>query len=681
MCLLSTSAVFALWRTGFAPLHQAETYFEDLRSQLGRKTIANPGLVFIGITQGNYADVPLEQDAEAQQSINLRLLRGNFPWPRSVWADLIDQLMGAGAQAVAIDLLFLAPGNDDDALRATLERHRGRVVIGSNFSGGSKNEGNALSLALPAESLIHPGTNTSAAFDERVGYVNFWPQDDDTVRTVRYRLADARLWQLPPTAEGPFHESLAARLLRATGQPEVIPLDDTPRRFRLGNPKGREFRPVPLNEIFSPKLWLANFRNGDFFRDKIVIVGPAANFMHDEHGTALGPILGPALHLHALNAALHGEFLRETTLNEDSVAIVSSGLVLAILCAAVRLPVRRMGIILALTSVGIFVSQWSYDHWNIFLPTLSPLLVLNLGGLSTLAYEFVVERIERLKLRSTIGYYFSPRVLEEVLANPGSMQPKEAQVTLLLTDLRNSTPLAEVLKAQGMFQLLNDVFEVETAAVMAEEGNLEHFLGDQFLSYWGAPQAQPDAADRALRAAHKLIEAMETLRSKMSPEVNQLFGYGVALHSGPVLFGNKGSAQRLDYGLVGDTVNEAARVEALTKYYGVKLIITGETHRQLTKPGTSRLLDRVIVKGKSVPVELREVENACSAPNFSALASGYEAAFTHYTGGRFKEAQAAFEQIGNKLGDPPSLRMAERCQYLQENPSPDWTGVWRMENK
>ena len=137
-----------------------------------------------------------------------------------------------------------------------------------------------------------------------------------------------------------------------------------------------------------------------------------------------------------------------------------------------------------------------------------PLIVLVVSSLVVLVYDFVLERLERMKLRHTMGLYFSPRVLEAVLADPGSMQPRRADVTLLLTDLRNSTPLAEALGPQGMFELLNRVFEAQTNSIMSEEGNLEHFLGDQFLSYWGAPQPQPDAADRAGRAAIKFITAM-----------------------------------------------------------------------------------------------------------------------------------------------------------------------------
>jgi adenylate cyclase len=194
----------------------------------------------------------------------------------------------------------------------------------------------------------------------------------------------------------------------------------------------------------------------------------------------------------------------------------------------------------------------------------------------------LVRRLQRLKLRATMGLYFSPRIMDHVLKNPGSMEPQQAELTLLLTDLRNSTAIAETLGPGGTFQLLNQVFEAQTRAIMAEDGSMEHFLGDQFLSYWGAPDPQPDATDRAFRAALALIGGMEELRPKLDPRVKTLFHYGVALHSGTALIGNKGSAQRLDYGLVGDLINSAARVESLTKHYGVLFLVTREAHEKLS---------------------------------------------------------------------------------------------------
>jgi adenylate cyclase len=268
-----------------------------------------------------------------------------------------------------------------------------------------------------------------------------------------------------------------------------------------------------------------------------------------------------------------------------------------------------------------------------------------------------------------------------VLSDPGSMHPRRASVVLLLTDLRNSTPLAEALGPKGMFALLNQVFEAQTGAIMGEEGNLEHFLGDQFLSYWGAPQQQPDAADRALRAALKLIHAMEKLRATLSPEVQKLFGYGVALHAGNVLVGNKGSALRLDYGLVGDTVNEAARVEALTKYYGVKFLSTRDAVAQFSTQPAHRLIDRVIVKGKTEPVELFECANPCASEHFAALCPRYKSAYDEYFFGKFTDAQKSFEMLAQEFSDGASKILAARCAELIAHPPAHWNGIWKMDAK
>ena len=293
------------------------------------------------------------------------------------------------------------------------------------------------------------------------------------------------------------------------------------------------------------------------------------------------------------------------------------------------------------------------------------------------SYEFM----QRLKLRATMGLYFSPHIMEHVLKNPGSMEPQQAELTLLLTDLRNSTSIAESLGPNGTFQLLNQVFETQTKAIMAEDGSMEHFLGDQFLSYWGAPDPQPDATDRAFRAALSLVAGMEELRPKLDPKVKTLFGYGVALHSGTALIGNKGSAQRLDYGLVGDLINSAARVESLTKHYGVLFLITREAYAKLSAPPLTRLVDKVLVKGKTLPLELLDVRHPFSPDNFEAVATRYNSAFTDYGRGDFAEAERKFAALRDDEQDKPSALMAERCRELSANPPLDWNGIYELKTK
>jgi adenylate cyclase len=171
------------------------------------------------------------------------------------------------------------------------------------------------------------------------------------------------------------------------------------------------------------------------------------------------------------------------------------------------------------------------------------------------------------------------------------------------------------------------------------------------------------------------------LRLKQSPEVQKLFGYGVALHSGQVLVGNKGSALRLDYGLVGDTVNEAARVEALTKYYGARMLVTRDAFAQFSAQGQHRLLDRIIVKGKSEPVELFECENPCSPPKFAEICARYKKAFDEYHFGRFAEAQKQFDALVQEFSDGPSKALSARCAELLAHPPAHWHGIWKMDAK
>jgi adenylate cyclase len=293
------------------------------------------------------------------------------------------------------------------------------------------------------------------------------------------------------------------------------------------------------------------------------------------------------------------------------------------------------------------------------------------------SYEFM----QRLRLRTTMGLYFSPRIMEHVLKNPGSMEPQQAELTLLLTDLRNSTAIAETMGPGGTFTLLNQVFEAQTRAIMAEDGSMEHFLGDQFLSYWGAPDPQPDATDRAFRAALALIAGMEELRPKLDPKVTALFGYGVALHSGTALIGNKGSAQRLDYGLVGDLINSAARVESLTKYYGVLFLITREAYTKLSEPPPARLVDKVVVKGKTLPLELLEVRHPFSPANFEGIARLYDLAFADYERGNFTEAERKFASLNQEGQDKPSALMAERCRELMGDLPKNWNGIYELKTK
>ena len=679
ICAVWTLALGGLQEAGFTPFEEAEWFCRDWMVRLGRTTEPDPNLVLVGIDKPNYGSY--FNDQELAQEPVLWEMQADFPWSRAVWGKMIEKLVNAGAKVIVIDLVFATPGRGDEELRAAVETYKDRVVLGYNINVNETEQGAFVELLLPHQGLINTHELRSPVIDGRLGFVNIWPDFDGNFR----RAAFVRTGDQAGVADADVElESLAARTLRAAGREDAIPHGTDLRLIRFTAPGGQVFQPIPVGDVLSPRMWQTNLKNGAAFADKIVLIGPMAAIFHDEHPTPFSlprVMAGPEIHLQILNAALRCEFLTESSRAAERTATALAGLVAAALCFLVPRPGYRLATACGLAGAWPCAGLLLYNTASWYAPMVVPLGTLGACSLTTFAYDFVLESLEKMKLRNTMGLYFSPRVLEAVLADPGSMEPRRADVTLLLTDLRNFTPLAEALGPQGMFQLLNQVFEVQTQAIMDEEGNLEHFLGDQFLSYWGAPQAQPDAADRSLRAAFRLIQAMDALYAGLPPEVARWFGYGVALHAGPVLVGNKGSARRLDYGLVGDSVNEAARVEALTKFYRVRLLVTAPFLERLSSPPLSRVIDRVIVKGKSEPVILIEPAHPLSPPDFAERAAIFSNAFAHYEGGRFAEAHAVFETLARECGDGPSTVLAARCELLIQSPPIEWMGVWKLDAK
>lgn len=413
--------------------------------------------------------------------------------------------------------------------------------------------------------------------------------------------------------------------------------------------------------------------------NKILFVGYVAIGQGDLGSTVFGSH-EPLIYLHstALNDLMQSRWLMRTSRLVDALWLLSALIVLvgARLCRDKwSLLLWWMAGIAVMVAVGGGFLLWR----NVVVPTVAVTSLWTIATVMEIARRHTSELAERQRLRSTMGFYFSPRVLNAVLRNPGRLEPKRVEITVLLTDLRNSTALAEQLGTEGMLNLLNRIFTVENSAVFTEDGSMEKPVGDQFLAYWGAPDPQPDAADRALRAALTLIEGMHRLRETLDSQTRPLFGYGVALNSGESLIANIGSAQFFHYGPVGDLMNATARVESLTKYYGVLALATREFCNRLGRPPQARLVDRVIVKGKSVALELFELQHKFSPEDFHETAKSYSEAFALYERGNFTEAEQRFRALATT--DRASKVMAERCAELASVPPAEWRGIYKMETK
>jgi adenylate cyclase len=693
ICGAATSIILGMYLVGFTPLLEAELYAQDLRARLGRKTPVHPQFVFIGITKPAYRDVPLEQDTEALGSPTLQKLRGNFPWTRDVWADLIERLAGAGAKVVALDLMFAAPGTGDDQLAAALERHRDKVVVASNFSDTRQVGGGGLSLTLPSPSLIPPGTNNSAAFDSRVGFVNFWPDWDSLVRRARFKISDASLVGLAPSPSNPqFHESFAARVLRHMGQAEAIPSGEAPRLFRFTGEPGDEYRAIPLNDVFSPKLWEQTFHRGEFFQGKVVVIGPAANFLHDEHLTAIshGVMLGPELHLNVIAAALNNEFLTETTLFEDVLIILLAGVVAAFLCVDFKRGLLRLGMLALASGAYLLICFVMFNSPGVILPAMPPFLVLNLSVLGTLAFDFVRERNERNRIRRTLERYVSKNIVHELLDNPDtflhSLGGERRPVTVLFSDVRNFTSMTEGCDEVRLVHQLNEYFTEMVGLVFARHGTLDKFIGDAVMAVWGnivtdGPEEDArHAVATALAMKASLIRLNQRWRERGWPELS----FGIGINQGEAIVGNLGSTEKMELTVIGDAVNLASRLEGQTKEYRLELLL-GENAAALVRSHfILRTVDLIQVKGKTRPVDtfttLGEYHGPESLPSWLAA---YENGVLLYRRRSFSEAAQAFEATLQQMPDDflASLYLKRCHQFLASPPGDDWNGVYIAKSK
>ena len=301
-----------------------------------------------------------------------------FPWSREVWALLLDRLFAAGARLVMFDMIFSPPNDGDPAFHAALDRYHEKVVLGANFD-----MENAAQAVTPNETLILP----PQLLNDRVGFVNFWPDPiDGKIRAVNYRVTDRELAGLPPHPSQEIYESLSARALAKIGHANDVPRDFRSHMIRFTALDA--FEPRPLYEVFDPKFWHANYADGAFFKDKIVIVGASAQVQHDVVDTPMSPTTwGPSLHLQAIAAAMGHEFLQPTPPKMGLALVGAAGLIAWLLVAFLRRPLLCLGTLAVITGAYLGAARLLYDKSGLLLLTVPVLAALLLSGSFSLGFE------------------------------------------------------------------------------------------------------------------------------------------------------------------------------------------------------------------------------------------------------------------------------------------------------
>lgn len=651
-----------------------ERSFSDLLRRDGRKTAVHPELVFVGIDQQSMQlDAVGHEEAAGNRALELMMQRP-YPWSREVSAILLDKLFAAGARLVIFDIVYGAATDGDEAFRAALDKYRDRVVIGCNIE--SQNE--QQQLVLPSESLI----SSPRESDDRVGFVNFSHDLDGIVRRVQFHKG-------PPEILGSeVFDSLAARALHKLGRPDAVPNDFNVHAIRF-SPR-EAYTPRPFWEIFDPRSWHANYQDGAFFKDKIVIVGGSAQIMHDIVATPLDEnMYGAVLQLHTMAAAIDGEFINQFRTSSSFYFIFAAALLAWSIVAFVRRPLLCILTLAALVAGYLITARILYDRAGLLLITVPPLAVFSMSGLSGLGFEFILERRERRRTRRTLERYVSKNIVREILDNPGgyysSMLGARKPVTVLFSDLVGFTGLSEKADPVALVSQLNRYLSAMVPKVFDNGGTLDKFIGDAIMAVWGNVSSRGAAEDAkaAVRTALGMRAVMAALNEGWRREGLEPLAFGVGINHGEAVVGNIGSYEpheRLDPTVIGDAVNLASRLEALTRQYHVDILVGAAAAELVDDEFHLRSVDLVQVKGKSEPVDVFTVIGAHSDDIDSQLLKwleSYEEGIKKFRGRTFSEAKILFSRFLEFYPEDFLAKMyLERAlRYEQAPPDESWNAV------
>lgn len=318
--------------------------------------------------------------------------------------------------------------------------------------------------------------------------------------------------------------------------------------------------------------------------------------------------------------------------------------------------------------------------------TLTPLMS---GDNHRLGSMILIEDISSEKrMKSTMSRYMDPGLADQLLDKNSEeiLGGNSVEATVLFSDIRGFTPLTEELGAQGTVSLLNEYFTLMVECIQKEGGMLDKFIGDAIMAAFGIPVVHKDDEDRALRCAISMMSELRAWNEKRALGGLKKVSIGVGLNTDTVVSGNIGSPKRMDYTIIGDGVNLAARLETACKQYNASILVSENTFKKLKGTYRIRHIDDVIVKGKSKPSGVYEVldyHSDESFPNIMEVLGHFQEGRKKYTKGNFDKAIKSFERV-LKLhpADQLSQIYIDRCQSLKENPPEGkWKGVWVMTSK
>jgi adenylate cyclase len=543
---------------------------------------------------------------------------GSLPWPRAAYGLLIERLLAGGARAVAVNVVFEGPSShgpaDDASLAAVLARHRGRVALAAEMQEGEDQQGaGSLTLVTPSDQLV-----AAIGGPAQLGLTNILvPRPGDRLlHPEAYAgalLRNRRVNDTPP--------ALSTTVLRLAGWPPRG--DDRHSSLRTYGAEGSLAR-LSAWEVLDPARWTHHPRRSAL-AGGVALVGPVVSEGSAGYATPFGSLSGLEMLGTATANSLRGDGLLSWPAQPPQRALLAVTPLLLALAAGRRLSAiqARLALVALLLALQLAAGLLVLQRGNRWLPLLAPLSGLVVLALLYGGEAYLREAGERLRLRRTFERYVAPGVVAEILADPeaaeGILRGRQLEVTVLMSDIRGFTTLTRQRSEAGQSELhvrqLNEYLGAMVDVVGQHGGTIDKFIGDAVMAVFGSPVSRGarEEARQAVRCGLAMRVALAALNADWRRRGLAELDNGVGLASGPVLAGQIGSPKRMEFTVIGDTVNLAARLEAVTRQVEAPLVFDAATAALLA--GDSELCPTSLgsreVKGIG-PVELFGVEVAAS---------------------------------------------------------------------
>ncbi|HYI87242.1 MAG TPA: adenylate/guanylate cyclase domain-containing protein [Burkholderiales bacterium] len=554
----------------------------------------DPDIVLVDIDEKSLA----KMEAEA----------GRWPWPRVVYADLLEGLAAQKPRAIVFDMMFVEKDRfrpqDDAAFAESAARHGNTYFAFLRLPESSDSKGIrigdfadefglvATSNADPeAKIALVPPLVLTHETHRRAGLITFKEDADGVGR--RYLLRETLAgWQIP---------SLPARVAGDLGFP--APDQDTLVLAWRGAANG--FPRVSFADLYEEFGRSAKTRPANEFSGKIVVVGTAATGLQDLRVTPMGSLHpGAEILGTAIENLKNGRHMRYAPA-WWAAALGASLLLLLYLAFQRGLDMRATGAALSLVTALLILAQWALVGRLLLWPLLTPLAAAWTFYAAAGLAEYLRARQERQAAMVQFSRFTNPHVAKQ-LVEQGGIETGRREVTLLFSDIRGFTTLSETRSPEEVIALLNRYFTLQVDVVFSHGGSLDKFIGDCIMAMWGAPLDQPDHARRAVACALDMADTLQVFKRELGAEQSD-FDVGIGLHSGPAVVGLMGSQKRrLEYTAIGDTVNLASRIEGLTKDAKRRILVSRDTMEACGGAFEFVSCGTFAVKGRAQPVELFE---------------------------------------------------------------------------